>query len=125
VREAPADGSRVIMFSNNSQCSAFNRRKVREHVAGDWWRLTPIDRRLSKIREILEVVNTELGSVEFEDDKLARSKIFLYINDRKKVIGCVVTEHITRAYKCVLNETEQSERSVHVKSDPGSATCCR
>ncbi|KAF9341681.1 N-acetyltransferase esco2 [Linnemannia elongata] len=38
-----------------------------------------------KVKEVLEVVNKELGSVEFDPEQLDSCKVFLYISGKKKV----------------------------------------
>ncbi|CAG8477669.1 4353_t:CDS:2 [Paraglomus occultum] len=86
------NGSRVVMFSNNKY-SGFEKRKL---------------------FEILEIVTRELGSVEIREDKLLSSKIFLYVTSRKKVVGCVIAEHIKQAYRATRNTA-----SSHAEEQPG------
>ncbi|ORY00913.1 hypothetical protein K493DRAFT_335140 [Basidiobolus meristosporus CBS 931.73] len=57
---------------------------------------SPFEKR--KLQEILEIVNTELGCPTVSDSRLDCSKIYLYVKN-KKVVGCVVTESISHAFK--------------------------
>ncbi|CAG8595667.1 10092_t:CDS:2 [Ambispora leptoticha] len=75
-----------------------------------------------KIREVLEIINSELNSVELSEQKLNLCKIFLYITAKKKVVGCIVAEHISQAYRVIPNENEASSK-VGAR-DAGSAIFC-
>ncbi|KAG0296817.1 N-acetyltransferase esco2 [Linnemannia gamsii] len=52
-----------------------------------------------KVKEVLEVVNKELGSVEFDPEQLDSCKVFLYISGKKKVVGCVIAERIKEGFE--------------------------
>ncbi|XP_065889421.1 N-acetyltransferase ESCO2-like isoform X2 [Dysidea avara] len=75
--------------------------------------VTPSDSKqhLKKVDEVLGLVHYDLGieqDVKYGD----LSKIFLFISSHKKVIGCVVADHIDKAYRAM--------------TDPSSGlTCCR
>ncbi|CAG8477661.1 4244_t:CDS:2 [Ambispora gerdemannii] len=75
-----------------------------------------------KIREILEVIKLELNSIEISEQKLYLCKIFLYITAKKKVVGCVVAEHISQAYRVIPDENAVSSESG--VRDAGSAIFC-
>ncbi|KAG9287761.1 hypothetical protein G9A89_017356 [Geosiphon pyriformis] len=78
-----------------------------------------------KINEILEVITTELNSVELTEQKLNFCKIFLYITERKRVVGCVVAEHISHAYKVINTEHDADGLQAEIGFlDAGSAIFC-
>ncbi|KAJ3411745.1 N-acetyltransferase esco2 [Chytridiales sp. JEL 0842] len=56
-----------------------------------------------KVLEVLDVVEQELGAVKLSESFLAGCQIFLCVM-KKKVVGCVVGEHIEKAFK-ILTET--------------------
>ncbi|CAG8607585.1 4926_t:CDS:2, partial [Acaulospora colombiana] len=73
------NGGRVIMLKFN-QSNPFEKRKI---------------------RQILDVINTELCAVELSEERLDKCKIYLYVTDKKRVMGCVVAEPISQAYRVV------------------------
>ncbi|KAF9996426.1 N-acetyltransferase esco2 [Entomortierella chlamydospora] len=54
-----------------------------------------------KVKEVLQVVNKELGSVDFEPEQLDSCKVFLYVSGKKKVIGCVIAERIKQGFEII------------------------
>ncbi|KAF9353613.1 N-acetyltransferase esco2 [Mortierella sp. NVP85] len=60
-----------------------------------------------KVKEVLQHVNEELGSVDFDPEKLDSCKVFLYISGRKKVIGCAIVERIKQGF-CIVPPSEVS-----------------
>ncbi|KAG0212665.1 N-acetyltransferase esco2 [Mortierella sp. GBA30] len=100
--------------------------------------------RIVMVKEVLQVVNEELGSVEFDPEQLEACKVFLYISGKKKVVGCVVAERIKQGFEVVVSyegsfsltsnpvntkamtvlltpatsATEQTDRDAASKSDP-------
>ncbi|KAG0341515.1 N-acetyltransferase esco2 [Podila horticola] len=74
----PLGESRIVMVSMTDGGSIFEKKKV---------------------REVLELVNKELGSVEFDPETLEGCKVFLYISGKKKVVGCVVAERIKHGFE--------------------------
>ncbi|KAI7817452.1 hypothetical protein BC939DRAFT_496653 [Gamsiella multidivaricata] len=58
-----------------------------------------------KVLEVLQVVNKELGSVDFDPEKLDSCKVFLYISSKKKAIGCLVAERIKQGFE-ILSSAE-------------------
>ncbi|KAI8998394.1 ESCO1/2 acetyl-transferase-domain-containing protein [Gaertneriomyces semiglobifer] len=96
-----ADGSRIVVVTEN--CSGHIQAKANEAVA---------------------VINGELGSVA--ECITPGSKIFLYISDHKRVVGCVVAEPIEKAFRVVsktlaiddsgkLRDNVQQNGSVYVE----------
>ncbi|KAG0036492.1 N-acetyltransferase esco2 [Podila clonocystis] len=80
-----------------------------------------------KVREVLELVNQELGSVEFDPETLESCKVFLFISGKKKVVGCVVAERIKQGFEIIdassSSNTAAGENSTLVaesssRSDP-------
>ncbi|KAF9990820.1 N-acetyltransferase esco2 [Mortierella antarctica] len=71
-------GSRVVMVSMSDSGSSSEKKKV---------------------KEVLEMMNKELGSVDFNPGQLESCKVFLYISGKKKVVGCVIAERIKEGYE--------------------------
>lgn len=82
-----------------------------------------VDRKASpgekrKAREVLEVVDSELGAAEIEEGVLwegggeERFKVFLYVVG-KKCVGLLLAERIKRAYR-VLDEPGEGSSSVSI-----------
>ncbi|ORZ28468.1 ESCO1/2 acetyl-transferase-domain-containing protein [Lobosporangium transversale] len=78
---------------------------------------SPVEKR--KVREVLEVVNKELGSVDFDPEQLESCKIFLYISNKKKVIGCVVAERIKQGFEIL--SADSSPEALPTSSSPSSS----
>ncbi|KAG0258332.1 N-acetyltransferase esco2 [Mortierella polycephala] len=64
-----------------------------------------------KVKEVLKLVNKELGSVEFDPEQLESCKVFLYISGMKKVVGCVITERIKQGFEIMLIGDDDSTTS--------------
>ncbi|KAF9124516.1 N-acetyltransferase esco2 [Mortierella sp. 14UC] len=64
-----------------------------------------------KVKEVLDVVNKELGSVEFDPEQLDSCRVFLYISGKKKVVGCLIAERIKEGFE-IMTLGEESERSL-------------
>ncbi|PNF17554.1 hypothetical protein B7P43_G15557, partial [Cryptotermes secundus] len=60
---------------------------------------------LNKMKNVLNVVDKELGYVDAELGNLSNSQIYLYVTD-KQVIGCVVAHPIKFAYKMLNSVIE-------------------
>ncbi|KAF9304911.1 N-acetyltransferase esco2 [Mortierella antarctica] len=58
-----------------------------------------------KVRDVLELMNKELGSVELDPETLEGCKVFLYISGKKKVVGCVVAERIKEAFEIMSSSS--------------------
>ncbi|KAF9969053.1 ADP-ribosylation factor GTPase activating protein, ER-Golgi transport, partial [Actinomortierella ambigua] len=88
-----------------------------------------------KVKEIMQVVNQELGSIDLQWDQLQACKVYLYISGKKKVVGCLVAERIEQAYEVVLDpvapatataaspqSTAQGSKSSSVSSQSSAAS---
>ncbi|KAF9566628.1 N-acetyltransferase esco2 [Mortierella alpina] len=61
-----------------------------------------------KVKEVLQMMNNELGSVDFDPEQLEACKVFLYISGKKKVVGCVIAERIKQGYEILSLSAEGS-----------------
>ncbi|KAF9273387.1 N-acetyltransferase esco2 [Mortierella alpina] len=61
-----------------------------------------------KVKEVLQMMNKELGSVDFDPEQLEACKVFLYISGKKKVVGCVIAEQIKQGYEILTLSAEGS-----------------
>ncbi|KAF9108609.1 N-acetyltransferase esco2 [Mortierella sp. AM989] len=85
-----------------------------------------------KVKEVLQVVNKELGSVDFEPEQLDSCKVFLYVSGKKKVIGCLIAERIKQGFEIISHEEstsspntiETTPESAPFKDHGGSAIFC-
>ncbi|KAI8599786.1 ESCO1/2 acetyl-transferase-domain-containing protein [Dissophora ornata] len=75
-----------------------------------------------KVKEVLKLVNKELGSVDFDPEQLDSCKVFLYISGKKKVIGCVIAERIKKGFEILsLSPSDAStDDSVPPTNTPGA-----
>ena len=49
--------------------------------------------------EVIQILTTDLGAVPLTHVQLQSCKVFLYIDAKKKILGCVVVEPISQAYQ--------------------------
>ncbi|KAF9281264.1 N-acetyltransferase esco2 [Linnemannia elongata] len=75
-----------------------------------------------KVKEVLEVVNKELGSVEFDPEQLDSCKVFLYISGKKKVVGCVIAERIKEGFEIMTQTAGSRSGEAFLDFKTGSAT---
>ncbi|CAG8467749.1 12355_t:CDS:10 [Cetraspora pellucida] len=103
LKQFPDDNSRVMMLIYD-QSNPFEKRKI---------------------LQILNVIDTELNSIELSEQKLDQCKIYLYVTDKKKVEGCVIAEPITRAYRISRSDDSTQVEKMQVgTSNNGSAVFC-
>ena len=70
----------------------------------------------------MEVVNKELGSVEFDPEQLDSCKVFLYISGKKKVVGCVIAERIKEGFEIMTLSPGARAGAASLESRSSSAT---
>ncbi|KAG9062756.1 N-acetyltransferase esco2 [Linnemannia hyalina] len=75
-----------------------------------------------KVKEVLEVVNRELGSVEFDPEQLYSCKVFLYISGKKKVVGCVIAERIKEGFEIMTQTAGSGSGEALLEFKIGTAT---
>ncbi|XP_074642402.1 uncharacterized protein LOC141899780 [Tubulanus polymorphus] len=69
-----------------------------------------------KIASILKVVDDDLGFSEMCDQsQKANKRIYIYVNDEKRVVGCCVAEPISQACRVLAGDDKQ---------EIGKAWCC-
>ncbi|XP_055969872.1 N-acetyltransferase ESCO2 [Sorex fumeus] len=69
---------------------------------------------LRKVEDVQELVDSELGFHQVVPKQPNKTKTLLYVSDEKKVVGCLIAEPITQAFR-VLSEP----------TSPGSQDCQR
>ncbi|XP_004614795.2 N-acetyltransferase ESCO2 [Sorex araneus] len=69
---------------------------------------------LRKVEDVQELVDSELGFHQVVPRQPNKTKTLLYVSDEKKVVGCLIAEPITQAFR-VLSEP----------TSPGSQDCQR
>jgi N-acetyltransferase len=50
------------------------------------------------MRELVKIVNADLGAVPLSDEKLDECKVFIYVTGKNKAIGCIVAEPREHAF---------------------------
>ncbi|CAO3674817.1 unnamed protein product [Umbelopsis ramanniana] len=82
---------------------------------------------LRKLGQILYHVNTELSSPVITPEHLMYCKTFIYIGDKKQVLGCLVAEPIEFAYKVTPSTSKLDSSAVFCRYDslliPQSSAC--
>lgn len=80
VQEFPEDGGRILMV-----------------IAGDPKYV------IKKVEDINQIMARELGFSDSTAEFMASYKAFLYISGDKQVIGCCVTEPVTKGYRVIAS----------------------
>jgi hypothetical protein len=68
--------------------------KLKQKVRSPWSTMRLID----QLKDILDLVQRDLGSVELTNDQTTRSDVFLFISNNRAV-GCALVEPISIAYR--------------------------
>ncbi|OZJ04792.1 hypothetical protein BZG36_01873 [Bifiguratus adelaidae] len=109
-----ADERYIVQITGRS--SAFMRKK-----AGG--RLFKGTSNVLQAKEVLSVVNLELGSIDFTDQDLVDCKTLLCVSaKRKKVIGCVLLERIDIAYRLVSAQEQDENEPLSLQSKALTST---
>ncbi|KAI1320487.1 N-acetyltransferase esco2 [Mortierella claussenii] len=110
------------MSGHSSLLDAADSRIVLISMADTGKPASPMEKR--KVKEILQVVNKELGSVDFDPEQLDACKVFLYISGKKKVVGCVVAERIKQGFEIMsMNDAScSSSLALQQRSEDSSSS---
>ncbi|KAM9308348.1 N-acetyltransferase ESCO1 [Gastrophryne carolinensis] len=128
----PEDEAQHLLF-HNQFISAVKyvgwkkERTVAEYPDGKIIMVLPDDPKyaLKKVQEIREMVDNDLGFQQVPLRLHSRTKTFLFISSDKKIVGCLIAEHIQWGYRVVddFNPGEFSDAE-KLFSERVKAWCC-
>ncbi|XP_042187956.1 N-acetyltransferase ESCO1 isoform X2 [Callorhinchus milii] len=79
---------------------------------------------LKKVEEIREIVDNDLGFQHAELKCPSRTKTLLFISNDRKVVGCLIAEHIQRGFKVIADKTSQESTNDAIMLESQRAWCC-
>ncbi|XP_066274837.1 N-acetyltransferase ESCO2-like isoform X2 [Branchiostoma lanceolatum] len=74
---------------------------------------------IKKAEEVRELVDNELGFIKGYSTTRSNCKTLLFISNDKRVVGCVIAEQISKAYRVLPNDSQPSP-----SPSPLRAWCC-
>ncbi|XP_067874606.1 N-acetyltransferase ESCO2 [Heterodontus francisci] len=86
-------------------------RVVAEYLDGKIILILPDDPKyaLKKVEEVRELVDNELGFQQATLSHPGRSKTYMFISNEKKIVGCLIAEHIQQAFRVLSESTDQKK----------------
>lgn len=66
---------------------------------------------LEQVEEVRELVDSELGFQQATLSCLSQSKTYMFISNEKKIVGCLIAEHIKKVK--LLHNIDQAMLIVH------------
>lgn len=84
-------------------------RVVAEYLDGKIIMILPDDPKyaLKKVEEVRELVDSELGFQQATLSCLSQSKTYMFISNEKKIVGCLIAEHIKKAFRVLSEPADQ------------------
>ncbi|XP_048862741.1 N-acetyltransferase ESCO1 isoform X2 [Brienomyrus brachyistius] len=79
---------------------------------------------LKKVEEIREMVDNDLGFQQVETKSPSQTKTFLFISNDKKVVGCLIAEHIQEGFRVIEEATPECSEGEKVMFERQRAWCC-
>ncbi|XP_023663218.2 uncharacterized protein esco1 isoform X2 [Paramormyrops kingsleyae] len=79
---------------------------------------------LRKVEEIREMVDNDLGFQQVETKSPSQTKTFLFISNDKKVVGCLIAEHIQEGFRVIEEATPECSEGEKVMFERQRAWCC-
>ncbi|XP_043918614.1 N-acetyltransferase ESCO2 isoform X2 [Protopterus annectens] len=88
---------------------------------------------VKKAEDVRELVDSELGFKQANLSRPSKIKTYLFVSNDRKIVGCVIAEHITQAFR-VLSEdvhrtdfeklkTVENQRAWRCSTEPERAIC--
>ena len=71
----------------------------------------------------MDTIDLELGAESIGEDKRRESKLFLFLSDKGKIIGCVIASRITSAFE-VLPSAQADDHALKFELNDSSAIFC-
>ncbi|XP_069813815.1 N-acetyltransferase ESCO1 [Dendropsophus ebraccatus] len=127
----PEDETQHLLF-HNQFISAVKyvgwkkERIVSEYPDGKIIMVLPDDPKyaLKKVEEIREMVDNDLGFQQVPLQLHSRTKTFLFISSDKKVVGCLIAEHIQWGYRVIEDNIPSDNCDKDQISERVKAWCC-
>ncbi|XP_067840835.1 N-acetyltransferase ESCO2 [Heptranchias perlo] len=90
-------------------------RVVAEYLDGKIILILPDDPKyaLKKVEEVRELVDNELGFQQATLSCPGRSKTYMFVSNEKKIVGCLIAEHIKQAFRVISEPTDQKNSENH------------
>ncbi|XP_048385330.1 N-acetyltransferase ESCO1-like [Stegostoma tigrinum] len=79
---------------------------------------------LKKVEEIREVVDNDLGFQPAELKCPSRTKTLLFISNERKVVGCLIAEHIQQGFRVIADKAIQQSSNDAIMLERQRAWCC-
>ncbi|TRY91389.1 hypothetical protein DNTS_013520 [Danionella cerebrum] len=79
---------------------------------------------LKKVEEIREMVDNDLGFQQVESKVPLQTKTFLFISNDKKVVGCLIAEHIQEGYRVIEESVPEGSEGEKLLFERQRAWCC-
>ncbi|XP_061093223.1 N-acetyltransferase ESCO1 isoform X2 [Conger conger] len=79
---------------------------------------------LKKVEEIHEMVDRDLGFQQVDTKCPSQTKTFLFISNDKKVVGCLIAEHIQEGFRVIEEVTPEGSEGEKVMFEQQRAWCC-
>uniref|UniRef100_A0A8C9G598 N-acetyltransferase ESCO acetyl-transferase domain-containing protein n=1 Tax=Pavo cristatus TaxID=9049 RepID=A0A8C9G598_PAVCR len=121
LKEAGKDGEKQLIIGWKKE------RILAEYPDGRIIMVLPDDPKyaLKKVEEIREMVDNDLGFQQAPLMCYSRTKTLLFISNDKKVIGCLIAEHIQWGYRVIEEKVpEISSENEKVIFERQKAWCC-
>ncbi|GCB79848.1 hypothetical protein scyTo_0017023, partial [Scyliorhinus torazame] len=86
-------------------------RVVAEYLDGKIILILPDDPKyaLKKVEEVRELVDNELGFQQATLSCPGQSKTYMFVSNEKRIVGCLIAEHIRQAFRVLSEPTNQQK----------------
>ncbi|XP_056873255.1 N-acetyltransferase ESCO2 isoform X1 [Takifugu flavidus] len=103
----------------------------KEHVVAEFWDgkillIMPDDPKYAtrKAEEVRRVADSELGFQQGSLSRPTQAKTFLFVSTERRVVGCLVAEHIRQAYRVLEQPDRQTDMTKDDFMERHRAWCC-
>lgn len=79
---------------------------------------------LKKVEEIREMVDNDLGFQQAELKCPSRTKTLLFISSDRKIVGCLIAEHIQQGFRVIEDKAIQQSSNDAIMHERQRAWCC-
>uniref|UniRef100_A0A8C4X612 Establishment of sister chromatid cohesion N-acetyltransferase 1 n=1 Tax=Erpetoichthys calabaricus TaxID=27687 RepID=A0A8C4X612_ERPCA len=128
---SPEDGAQHLLFHNQFMSAVKYVGWKKERIFGEYPDgkiivVLPDDPKyaLKKVEEIREMVDKDLGFQQVETKCPSNTKTFLFISNDKKVVGCLIAEHIQEGFRVIEEKVPDGPEGEKVMFERQRAWCC-
>ncbi|XP_078072204.1 uncharacterized protein LOC144495724 [Mustelus asterias] len=79
---------------------------------------------LKKVEEIRDLVDNDLGFQHVELKCPSRTKTLLFISNDRKVVGCLIAEHIQQGFRVIADKATRQSSNDAIMLERQRAWCC-